>query len=128
MDWNDWRPDRWLGGLCPEVLPDTHNKVWLNNDQIRINYIHNNREAHDRLVYRWLDTLKAIEADPLTRVVNPAPTHPRGEAPLSVVGYASGTCCMGTDPAASVVDPSGKCHELDNLYIADSSVFPSTLR
>ena len=32
---------------------------------------------------------------------------------------------MGTDPAASVVDPSGKCHELDNLYIADSSVFPS---
>ena len=69
--------------------------------------------------------LKAIEADPLTRVVSTAPTHPRGEAPLSVVGYACGTCCMGTDPAASVVDPSGKCHELDNLYIADSSVFPS---
>ena len=35
-----------------EVLPDTHNKVWLNNDQLRINYIHNNREAHDRLVDR----------------------------------------------------------------------------
>lgn len=108
-----------------EVLPDTHNKVWLNNDQLRINYIHNNREAHDRLVYRWIDTLKAIEADPLTRVVSTAPTHPRGEAPLSVVGYACGTCCMGTDPAASVVDPLGKSHELDNLYIADSSVFPS---
>ena len=32
---------------------------------------------------------------------------------------------MGTDPAASVVDATGKCHELDNLYIADTSVFPS---
>ncbi len=108
-----------------EVLPDPQNKVWLNNDQIRINYIHNNREAHDRLVYRWIDTLKSIEADPLTRVVSTAPTHPRGEAPLSAVGYACGTCCMGTDPAASVVDLSGKCHELDNLYVADTSVFPS---
>jgi choline dehydrogenase-like flavoprotein len=32
---------------------------------------------------------------------------------------------MGTDAAASVVDATGKCHELDNLYIADTSVFPS---
>lgn len=108
-----------------EVLPDPHNKVWLHNNQIRINYIHNNREAHDRLVYRWIDTLKAVEADPVTRVVTSAPTHPRGEAPLSVVGYACGTCRMGNDPAASVVDRDGKCHELDNLYIADTSVFPS---
>ena len=108
-----------------EVLPDPHNKVWLNNDQIRINYLHNNREAHDRLVYRWIDTLTAVESDPITQVVTKAPTHPRGEAPLSVVGYACGTCRMGEDPAASVVDGDGRCHELDNLYIADSSVFPS---
>ncbi|PTT97119.1 dehydrogenase, partial [Pseudomonas sp. HMWF031] len=108
-----------------EVLPDPHNKVWLNNDQIRINYLHNNREAHDRLVYRWIDTLTAVEADPITKVVTKAPTHPRGEAPLSVVGYACGTCRMGDDPAASVVDGDGRSHELDNLYIADSSVFPS---
>ena len=108
-----------------EVLPDPHNKVWLNNDQIRINYLHNNREAHDRLVYRWIDTLTAVESDPITQVVTKAPTHPRGEAPLSVVGYACGTCRMGEDPAASVVNGDGRCHELDNLYIADSSVFPS---
>ncbi|QBE69531.1 Glucose-methanol-choline (GMC) oxidoreductase:NAD binding site [Synechococcus sp. WH 8101] len=108
-----------------EVRPDPHNKVWLHNDQIRINYLHNNREAHDRLVYRWIDTLKAVEADPVTRVVTSAPTHPRGEAPLSVVGYACGTCRMGQDPAASVVDATGKCHELNNLYVADTSVFPS---
>jgi len=108
-----------------EVLPDPHNKVWLHHDQVRINYLHNNREAHDRLVYRWLDTLKAVEADPITKVVSQAPTHPRGEAPMSVVGYSCGTCRMGTDPASSVVNADGRCHELDNLYIADTSVFPS---
>jgi choline dehydrogenase-like flavoprotein len=108
-----------------EVLPDPENKVWFNNDQIRINYLHNNREAHDRLVYRWIDTLKAVEADPVTKVVTSEPVHPRGEAPLSVVGYACGTCRMGDDPAASVVDANGKCHDLDNVYIADTSVFPS---
>ena len=68
-----------------EVRPDPDNKVWLQNDQIRINYIQNNREAHDRLVYRWIDTLKA---DPSTKAVLKAPTHARGEAPLSVVGFA----------------------------------------
>ena len=97
----------------------------VHNDQIRINYLHNNREAHDRLVYRWIDTLKAVEADPVTKVVTSEPVHPRGEAPLSVVGYACGTCRMGDDPAASVVDANGKCHDLDNVYIADTSVFPS---
>ena len=108
-----------------EVRPDPHNKVWLNNEQIRINYIANNREAHDRLVYRWIDTLKEVENDPITKVVLKAPTHARGEAPLSVVGFGCGTCRMGEDAASSVVDSQGKCHELENLYIADSSVFPS---
>ena len=108
-----------------EVLPDSHNKVYLQGEQIRINYIANNLEAHDRLVYRWIDTLQAVEADPLTHVVRTAPTHPRGEAPLSVMGYACGTCRMGSNPATSVVDLQGRSHEMRNLYIADASVFPS---
>ena len=106
-------------------MPDPHNKIWLHNNQIRINYLHNNREAHDRLVYRWIDTLKAVESDPVTKVVLKAPTHARGEAPLSVVGYGCGSCRMGEDPSMSVVDANGKCHELENLYLADASVFPS---
>jgi choline dehydrogenase-like flavoprotein len=58
-------------------------------------------------------------------VVRSAPTHPRGEAPISVMGYACGTCRMGSNPATSVVDLQGRSHEIDNLYIADASVFPS---
>jgi choline dehydrogenase-like flavoprotein len=34
-----------------------------------------------------------------------------------------GTARMGTDPATSVVDPWGKAHDVDNLYIVDGSVF-----
>jgi choline dehydrogenase-like flavoprotein len=32
---------------------------------------------------------------------------------------------MGSDPATSVVDPFGRLHDLDNVIVADSSVFPT---
>jgi choline dehydrogenase-like flavoprotein len=76
-------------------------------------------------VYRWIDTLKAVEADPDCHVVKEAPTHPRGEAPLSAMGYSCGTCRMGDNPATSVVDLQGRSHEVANLTIADASVFPA---
>ena len=34
-----------------------------------------------------------------------------------------GTARMGNDPASSVVDPWGKTHDVDNLYVVDGSVF-----
>ena len=107
------------------VLPDAHNRVTLRGNHLQIHYLPNNREAHDRLVYRWIDTLKKVENDPLCHVVKPAPTHPRGEAPLTVMGSVCGTCRMGSNPATSVVDLQGRSHELANLYVADASVFPS---
>ncbi|HYP04517.1 MAG TPA: GMC family oxidoreductase [Cyanobium sp.] len=106
------------------VLPDPENRITVRGDRIQINYVPNNREAHDRLVYRWLNTIQAVEADPLTRVVRPTPIYPRGEAPLAVMGYACGTCRMGSDPASSVVDLEGRSHEVANLSIADASVLP----
>ncbi len=108
-----------------EVLPDQENSVSIKNNKVRINYIHNNLEAHDRLVYRWLDTLKSIEQNELSISITKTPTHPRGLAPLSIVGYACGTCKMGNSLKSSVVDKNCKSHEIDNLYIADASIFPS---
>jgi choline dehydrogenase-like flavoprotein len=107
------------------VLPDPANAISLRRDRIRIHYLPNNLEAHDRLVYRWIDTLRRTEKDPLTQVVRPSPVHPRGEAPLAVMGYACGTCRMGSDPATSVVDLEGRSHQVTNLWLADASVFPS---
>jgi choline dehydrogenase-like flavoprotein len=36
-----------------------------------------------------------------------------------------GTTRMGTDPTGSVVDPRLRTHDLSNLSIASSSVFPA---
>ena len=36
-----------------------------------------------------------------------------------------GTVRMGTNPAASVVNPDCQSHEIPNLFIGDASVFPS---
>lgn len=37
-----------------------------------------------------------------------------------------GTARMGTRPDASVVDPHGRSHEIENLLVLDGSVFPSS--
>ena len=41
--------------------------------------------------------------------------------------HPQGTCRMGTDRRTSVVGPTGECHELNNLFIADASVFPTSV-
>ena len=39
--------------------------------------------------------------------------------------HMMGTARMGADPAASVVDTTGRTHEVDNLYIAGGALFPT---
>ncbi|HEU0195006.1 MAG TPA: GMC family oxidoreductase, partial [Gaiellales bacterium] len=41
------------------------------------------------------------------------------------VAHQAGTCRFGDDPSSSVVDRDCRSHEVDNLYVADTSVFPS---
>jgi choline dehydrogenase-like flavoprotein len=45
--------------------------------------------------------------------------------PVAGVAHQAGTCRFGSDPAASVLDVNCKAHELDNLYVVDTSFFPS---
>jgi choline dehydrogenase-like flavoprotein len=45
--------------------------------------------------------------------------------PLEGVGHQNGTCRMGNDPTTSVLDPHGKAHNLDNLYVVDAACFVS---
>ncbi|WP_231994093.1 GMC family oxidoreductase, partial [Mycobacterium sp. 852002-50816_SCH5313054-b] len=44
----------------------------------------------------------------------------------STLGHVCGTCRFGTDPKTSVLDPQNRAHEVDNLYVADASFFPSS--
>lgn len=42
------------------------------------------------------------------------------------IAHACGTCRFGTEPSASVLDKYNRAHGLSNLYIVDSSFFPSS--
>ncbi|MCB9659911.1 MAG: GMC family oxidoreductase [Sandaracinaceae bacterium] len=51
----------------------------------------------------------------------------RASAYTSAITHMFGTCRMGSDPARSVVRTDFRHHTVDRLYVADSSVFPSSL-
>ena len=40
--------------------------------------------------------------------------------------HLMGTCRMGTDPERSVTDADGRCWDIRNLWICDSSLFPTS--
>ena len=104
-------------------LPDLDNRVRLVGNKIQIDYTPNNTEAHDRLIYRWIEILKGVEKT--LDGFQPGVLHPKGEAPLAVMAHQCGTCRFGEDPQTSVLDPNCRAHDLDNLYVVDGSFFPS---
>jgi choline dehydrogenase-like flavoprotein len=111
--------------LQTEDLPNPNNRVKVSGDRLQIDYLPSNVEAHDRLVYRWIDILKNVEAAQPT-MFNRRNAHPRSDMPVQVVAHQCGTCRFGEDPATSVLDLDCRAHEVDNLYIVDSSFFPSS--
>jgi len=56
-----------------------------------------------------------------------------GDAPFIANGHTlfsahqMGGCAMGSDPRRSVVNTRGRHHQIENLWIADGSVFPTAL-
>ena len=49
----------------------------------------------------------------------------KNDIPVAGCAHQAGTCRFGTDPETSVLDVDCKAHELDNLYVVDTSIFPS---
>jgi choline dehydrogenase-like flavoprotein len=47
---------------------------------------------------------------------------------LAGTAHAIGTLVTGNDPAASVVDATGKVHGMSNLYVGDGSILARTSR
>jgi choline dehydrogenase-like flavoprotein len=52
-------------------------------------------------------------------------TSPRGDEPPES-RHVMGTARMGTDPAQSVVSPAQHLWDVDNVFVCDSSVFPTS--
>ncbi len=42
------------------------------------------------------------------------------------IAHVCGTCRAGDDPASSVLNRNNRAHQVDNLYVADASFFPSS--
>ena len=55
----------------------------------------------------------------------PRHAYLKNDIPVAGVAHQAGTCRFGTDPATSVLNADCRAHELDNLYVVDTSFFPS---
>lgn len=112
--------------LTAEDLPDPNNRVTLrpgpDGPSIRLSYTHNNTEAYDRLQAKLTHALTAAEA----RHGRGAPVPLASRLGISGVSHQNGTLRFGSDPAGNVLDVNCKAHDLDNLYAADASFFPSS--
>jgi choline dehydrogenase-like flavoprotein len=45
--------------------------------------------------------------------------------PIGATAHQAGTVRFGTDPASSALDVHCRAHDVDNLYVVDTSFFPS---
>ena len=72
--------------------------------------------------------LRDAGAEWVITTTSPPRHDPEDTGPVSTPAsyHIMGTCRMGTDPATSVVDPHGHLWDVDNVMVADSSVFPTS--
>ncbi len=112
----------WIAGHAVDVLamsedlPNPDSRVTLQGDQIVLDWKRSNWDAHQALVAK-MKTLFRRAGYPiiLSRAFDRrTPSH------------QCGTAKMGLDPARSVVNPMCRAHDLENLYIVDASVLPTS--
>jgi choline dehydrogenase-like flavoprotein len=110
--------------IC-EDLPDPDNRVLLSDAAddsgmpgARIEYrtSENSRRMLDFHLERLSEVLDAMGAREkrLTPGIRESGWH------------LMGTAVMGEDPASSVVDRHGRCHDVENLFVFDGSSFPTS--
>jgi choline dehydrogenase-like flavoprotein len=100
-----------------EDLPLAENRVYVNSsNQICLTRRETNLTAHRDLIRRMKKVVrKAGFPVVLTRSLG-----------VEATSHQCGTARMGDDPATSVVDANLRAHDVENLWIADSSPFPSS--
>jgi choline dehydrogenase-like flavoprotein len=113
--------DFWLG---TEDLPRPENRVDVDRSgKFTLRYTPNNQVPKKRLY----EKLKSMLGDLGLHRDHLVPRHAymKNDIPVAGVAHQAGTCRFGTDPATSVLNADCRAHELDNLYVVDTSFFPS---
>lgn len=108
--------------LMTEDLPDPNNRVRWVDGAVRLEYTPNNQTSFQRLKDRWIEVLKKSGH---AHAVVAWHAYFKKDIGLEGVGHQNGTCRFGNDPTQSVLDVNCRTHDLDNLYVVDSSFFPS---
>jgi choline dehydrogenase-like flavoprotein len=110
--------------LTTEDLPLPENRVTLGEDgNVRLAYTSSNDEEASRLYHelrRLLNHVGMSEHHVLDKNF-----YMSMDIAVAGVAHQAGTCRFGLDPATSVLDESCRAHEVDNLYVVDTSFFPS---
>jgi len=129
--WLEWVPkmpfeqmarhsmDFWLSS---EDLPHPENRIRYDGDRVVLDCYEGNMEAHHRLKKKLEQILSGAGAHPLLLERS---LYLGRNIPISGTAHQAGTARFGTDPATSVLDLDCQAHEVDNLYVADASFFPS---
>ena len=110
--------------LSTEDLPQPDNRVTLNREgEIQLSY----KQTNDASAKRLYHELKKLLAHTGMHPDHLIPRHAylKTSIPVAGVAHQAGTCRFGTDPDASVLNTDCRAHELDNLYVVDTSFFPS---
>jgi choline dehydrogenase-like flavoprotein len=114
--------DLWL---CGEDLPQPDNRVTLDGDG-RIHLAldeRNNIEGLNRLRHKLQDMLGELGMHQHRLLDHSIYLH-KG-MPIGATAHQAGTVRFGTDPRTSALDVNCRAHDVDNLYVVDTSFFPS---
>jgi choline dehydrogenase-like flavoprotein len=130
-EWLEWLPkmpfeemgrhsmDFWLSS---EDLPQPENRVYYDGAKVVLDVTEGNMEAHRRLRKKLEEILSRAGAHPL---LIDRSLYLGKDIPIGGTAHQAGTARFGLDPNTSVLDINCKAHDLDNLYVADASFFPS---
>jgi choline dehydrogenase-like flavoprotein len=117
----DHAVDFWLS---TEDLPQQENRVTVDRDgNLTLAYKASNDLARDRLFEQLRSLLGHLGMHEHHLI--PRWAYLENKIPVAGVAHQAGTCRFGSDPASSALDTNCKAHELDNLYVVDTSFFPS---
>ena len=110
--------------LSTEDLPRPENRVTVDrNGSIKLSYTPNNDGPQAA-------ALREAQVDPGQLGHELGSPHPplrlcEERDPGRRLAHQAGTCRFGSDPATSVLNVDCRAHEVDNLYVVDTSFFPS---
>jgi choline dehydrogenase-like flavoprotein len=110
--------------LSTEDLPMPDNRITLEQDgSIKLSYTLNNQVPKQKLYDQLKSMLNHLGMHPNHLI--PRNLYMKNEIGVGGVAHQAGTARFGKDPKTSVLNVDCKAHELDNLYIVDTSFFPS---